>query len=228
MAYKLSKQPSRRRRSLSAKIGVDLGKVATVFIVYGIISLITSWVFSMETQRVFSDKVRTYVNPSVPTQHAVDDDQDEDEARNEENIGPITINGYKEVYEITIATSLPENNWAFIEGKVLDAEKEYLFSFGKELWHETGYDYDGTWRESENNYSMKITFPQPGQYYLSLKTEGSYNLDEVQVTISKKLGSSIPHMVFGIFTLLVGIILNEIRNKTLSKIVRSICNGQYS
>jgi hypothetical protein len=228
VAYKLSKQPSRRRRSLSAKIGVDLGKVATVFIVYGIISLITSWVFSMETQRVFSDKVRTYVNPSVPTQHAVDDDQDEDEARNEENIGPITINGYKEVYEITIATSLPENNWAFIEGKVLDAEKEYLFSFGKELWHETGYDYDGTWRESENNYSMKITFPQPGQYYLSLKTEGSYNLDEVQVTISKKLGSSIPHMVFGIFTLLVGIILNEIRNKTLSKIVRSICNGQYS
>lgn len=228
MAYKLSKQPSRRRRSLSAKIGVDLGKVATVFIVYGIISLITSWVFSMETQRVFSDKVRTYVNPSVPTQHAVDDDQDEDEAKNEETIGPITINGYKEVYEITIATSLPENNWAFIEGKVLDAEKEYLFSFGKELWHETGYDYDGTWRESENNYSMKITFPQPGQYYLSLKTEGSYNLDEVQVTISKKLGSSIPHMVFGIFTLLVGIILNEIRNKTLSKIVRSISNGQYS
>jgi hypothetical protein len=71
---------------------------------------------------------------------------------------------------------------------------------------------------------MKITFPQPGQYYLNLKSSGSYNPDTVQVTISKKLGSSIPHMVFGIFTLLIGISLYEIRNKTLSKMARKLGN----
>lgn len=222
MAYKLSERLNQNKRTPSSEDGVDLGKVATVFIVFGILSLITAWIFSMETQRLFSDTVRTYVYPSVPTQHAIAGEQEE--GKDVATIGPITVQKYKEVYEITIASSLPENSWAFVEGEVLDAEKDYLFSFGKELWHETGYDSDGAWRESDNNYSMKLTFPQPGQYYLNLKTEGSYNPDAVQVTISKKRGSSIPHMVFGIFTLLIGIILNEIRNKTLSRMARRMSN----
>lgn len=223
MAYKLSERLNQNKETPSFENGINLGKVATVFIAFGILSLITAWIFSMETQRLFSDTVRTYVSPSVPSQEVVAGEQ-EDANKNVATIGPITVQKYKEVYKITIASSLPNDNWVFVEGEVLDAEKEYLFSFGKELWSETGYDDEGAWRESDNSYSMKITFPQPGQYYLNLKSSGSYNPDTVQVTISKKLGSSIPHMVFGIFTLLIGISLYEIRNKTLSKMARKLGN----
>jgi hypothetical protein len=223
VAYKLSERLNQNKETPSFENGINLGKVATVFIAFGILSLITAWIFSMETQRLFSDTVRTYVSPSVPSQEVVAGEQ-EDANKNVATIGPITVQKYKEVYKITIASSLPNDNWVFVEGEVLDAEKEYLFSFGKELWSETGYDDEGAWRESDNSYSMKITFPQPGQYYLNLKSSGSYNPDTVQVTISKKLGSSIPHMVFGIFTLLIGISLYEIRNKTLSKMARKLGN----
>ncbi len=220
MAYKLSERLNQEKGTPSSEDGVDLGKVATVFIIFGILSLITAWVFSMETQRLFSDTVRTYVSPSVPSQRAVAVAQEK--GRDVATIGPITVQRYKEVYEISIASSVPENTWSFIEGEVLDAEKDYLFSFGKELWSEAGYDDEGAWRESDNSYSMKLTFPQPGQYYLNLKSSGSYNPDAVQVTISKKRGSSIPHFVFGIITLLIGLVLNEIRNKTILRIARSM------
>jgi len=222
VAYKLSERLNQNKGTPSSEDGVDLGKVATVFIVFGILSLITAWVFSMETQRLFSDTVRTYVSPSVPSQQAVAGEQEE--GKDVATIGPITVQRYKEVYEISIASSVPENTWSFVEGEVLDAEKDYLFSFGKELWSETGYDDEGAWRESDNSYSMKLTFPQPGQYYLNLKSSGSYNPDAVQVTISKKRGSSIPHFVFGIFTLLIGLVLNEVRNKTLTKMARRMSN----
>ncbi len=222
MAYKLSERLNQNKETPSFEDGVDLEKVVIVFIVFGILSLITAWIFSMETQRLFSDTVRTYVSPSVPSQQAVAGEQEE--GKGVATIGPITVQRYKEVYEISIASSVPENTWSFVEGEVLDAEKDYLFSFGKELWSETGYDDEGAWRESDNSYSMKLTFPQPGQYYLNLKSSGSYNPDAVQVTISKKRGSSIPHFVFGIFTLLIGLVLSEVHKKTLTKMARRMSN----
>jgi hypothetical protein len=222
VVYKLSERLKQNKITSPSEDDIDLGKVATVFIVFGIVSLITAWIFSMETERLFSDTVRTYAYPSASTQHPVAGEQEE--SRDAAIIGPIAVQKYKEVYEITIASSLPKNSWTFVEGEVLDAKKDYLFSFGKELWHEAGYDSDGAWQESDNSYSIKLTFPKPGQYYLNLKTDGSYNPDAVRVTISKKRGSVIPHVVFAIFTLVIGIVLNEIRNKTLSGMARRMNN----
>jgi hypothetical protein len=225
MAYKLSERLNQNKPSPSHEDSVDLGKIATIFITFGIFSLITAWIFSTETERLFDNIVRAQPHFNIYNQQKGAGEQEN--SKDIATIGPIKIQKYKEVYEITIASSLPENSWAFIEGEVLDARKNYLFSFGKELWHETGYDDEGAWRESDNSYSMKITFPNPGEYYLNLKKEGSYNPiepSEVQVTISKKLGSSIPHMVFGILSLLLGIILNEMRNKTIAKITGRMSN----
>jgi hypothetical protein len=216
VAYRLSERLNQDKKT-PWEDGVDLGKVASVFIIMGILSLITAEVFSWETQKIFSDTVRPHVSyPLVPTQQAIAG-QDE-EGKDVATIGPISVQKYREVYSITISSNLPVNSWTFVVGEVLDAEKDYLFSFGKELWHETGYDSDGAWRETDNSYSMKVTFPQPGQYYLNIKTEGSYNPDAIRITISKRYGSSIPHTVFGIITLLIGLVLNEIRNKTLTKL----------
>lgn len=212
MAYKLSERLNQNKKIPSSEDGVDLGKVATVFILFGLLSLITAWVFSMETKRVFNDVVS--VRTAMPPQDAVGWRQ---ETKKMAMIGPLIVPHYQAVYEVSIASPLPVNSWSFVEGEILDAQKEYLFSFGKELWHETGYDSDGAWRESDNSYSMKVTFPKPGQYYLNLKTEGSHITDTVQVTISKKRGSTIPHIVFGIVTLLIGIMLNEAFKKTISE-----------
>jgi hypothetical protein len=218
VAYKLSERLNQNKRTPPSKDGFDFGKVAIVFIVYGIISLITAWAFSMETQRLFSDKIRTYASPSSPNQHAIAGE--EEEGKGMATIGPITVQRHKEVYKISIASDIPENNWAFVEGEVLDAEKDYLFSFDKELWHETGSDSDGFWRELQDYYSIKVTFPQPGQYYLNIKTDGSFfTHDTVQVIISKKRGSSIPHMAFGFFALLIGIALNTMRKITSSRMI---------
>ena len=51
-------------------------------------------------------------------------------------------------------------------------QKQSLFSFGEELWHETGYD-EGHWREQNNAFNMDITFPNPGTYYIRFSSESS-------------------------------------------------------
>lgn len=226
MAYRLSKRREQIRQRkpnnniASSKGGIDLGKVAIVFILYGILSLITAWMFSMETERIFSDTI-------YPSIMAETTDDKEEEGRDIATVGPITVIKRGEVYSVNIASGLPANTWAFVEGEVLDAEKEYLFSFGKELWHETGYDDEGGWDEADGSYTMKITFPEPGQYYLHLKIESNYGQTPLKVTISQSRGSSIPHMVFGIFTLLIGVVLNEIYNKTLSHMIKRGASYDY-
>lgn len=68
-----------------------------------------------------------------------------------------------------------------------------------------------------------MTFQEPGQYYLKIKTQNNPNGgDPIEVTVRKTLGSSIPHMVFGIIALCLGVLCNEIRNKTLLRIFRNI------
>jgi hypothetical protein len=175
---------------------VDLGKVASVFIVFGIIGLITAWVYSMETGEVLS---RTF----QPSQYG-----------KEVTYGPLRVEKRGAVYEVSIDAKMPVNSWSFVEGQVLDQNREYLFSFGKELWHERGRDSDGTWQEAEDEYSMEITFPEAGTYYLSFKTESNRQPYDVKVTVAKQRGSSLPHLWFGIITLVIGIVLNEKRNAT--------------
>jgi len=183
---------------------------------FGLFALITAWFFSLESKTIFKDSVR----PTIVAEDGVQAEQ-EDEEKYISALGPLVVNKYKEVYSISIYSNLPVNSWAFIEGEVLDAEKDYLFSFGQELWHETGYD-EGKWEEAENSYTMKITFPTPGKYYLNFKTQGSSNPEKINVKISKNYGSSIPHMAFGIICLLIGLVINEVQNKTLSRIAQSM------
>jgi len=219
VAYKLSERlkqdlPSRD----SALDDVDLGKVKNVFLFFGVISLFTAWFYSFDSQTILKSSV-------IPTVIAEDGVQaaPENEDKYIAAIGPLVVNKFKEVYSVSIYSNLPVNSWAFVEGEVLDAEKDYLFSFGQELWHETGYD-EGSWEESENSYTMKITFPQPGSYYLNFKTQGSSNPDTIYVKIKKHRGSSVPHTSFGIICLLIGIILNEMKNQTILKFLAKLRN----
>lgn len=211
MPYKLSDRLN-QDRYLPA---VNLAKVGSVFIIVGIISLITAWYFSFETSEVINKNIKPLIS--------YDESEDIDLSS---VVGPITTSTSKEVYAIHISIpSLPENVWTFIEGQVLDDDHEYLFSFGDEFWHETGHDDEGAWRESYDNYHMKVTFPEPGEYYLSVKAQGDYQPATVQVKVAKCHGSSVPHLVFGLIIIIIGLVLNEIRNKTISTILQKMAEN---
>jgi hypothetical protein len=217
VAYKLSERLNQDSPTEDSVLDdIDLDKVKNVFLFFGILSLLTAWFFSFDSGTISKSSVRPTIVAEDGVQAAPDTEEKYIAA-----IGPLVVNKFKEVYSVAISSNLPVNSWAFVEGEVLDAKKDYLFSFGQELWHETGYD-EGNWEEAENSYTMKITFPQPGKYYLNFKTQGSSNPDTINVIIKKHRGSSIPHMAFGIICLLIGIVLNETQNKTISKTLARI------
>lgn len=191
---------------------IHWARVSVVFIVFGIIGLLTSLNYSGWKSFDSFD----IVNPLT---------FGGDEKKNSDlNIFPLSTQKPNEVVVITVNQSyskehgvsnprkayvLKDNSWIFVEGEVLDSKKEYLFGFGKELWSESGAEYEDAdedgeggwteWRESETNYDMKITFPEPGQYYVRLKCEGADIPISLPITIGKCKGSPIPHLVFSLF-----------------------------
>lgn len=205
MAYKLSNR--QEQDSISAENNdpdrVDLGKVATVFIIFSLLSLLTAWIYSMETEKVASTSFQPYGNGTAA------------------ELGPINVRKHNETYSITIKANLASQSWSHIEGQVLNSDKQYLFAFGKELSYYSGRDSDGSWTELENDYSMNVTFPKPGTYYLKFSTESDKAPKKVKVSVSKKRGSSLPHLWFGILTLIIGIVLNEVKNRTIGKHLRA-------
>ena len=208
MAYKLSDRHNQDELSAENNSGggdsydadadkVDLGKIATVFIIFGLLGLLTAWIYSMNTERIGNISFR----PTGASSSSAE-------------IGPLTVRKHNETYSVSVNANLASQSWASIEGQVLNSSKEYLYSFGKELSYYSGRDYEGGWAELENTYSINITFPKPGIYYLKFNTQSNRLPRSVSVKISKKRGSSIPHMWFGIISLIIGIALNEAKNRT--------------
>lgn len=135
------------------------------------------------------------------------------------------------VLEIEVKQSLKQEGWAFVSGELLNADEEYLFGFGEELWWETGRDSEGySWNEARRSFDLKITVPEAGTFFFDfavesgLKSSGrappgapsavapeSY-LSGMDVVITKKAGSNLPHMVGGMFMLLFGVVVFAIGN----------------
>lgn len=94
------------------------------------------------------------------------------------------------------------NDSSYIYGEVLDEEKDTLYEFGKDSWHESGYDSEGYWSESDMSMTSKLAFSEPGTYYIKLSTENN-KLSQFNIVLSRKSGSGIPHLMMGIYTLLL-------------------------
>ncbi len=205
MAYKLSQRHQLRKIGYSEQDDTNrlhLGSVATVFIIFGLLGLMTAWFYSNETVKV----IYSVYNPQ--------------ESKEYKEFGPIAVSEKGAVYRISVNAKLANQSWSFIEGEVLNNDKEYLFSFGKELSYYSGSD----WSEVDDDYSIKVTFPQIGKYYLRFKTESSHNPQNITVKVSSRVGSSLPHFWFGIITLIIGVILNEIHNRTIIRVLGSLSN----
>lgn len=195
---------------------LNYGQIASVYLVFGLLGLLTAWIFSWEAETIrakptASAALAPKTNPPVEAGEQLP-------ALNYGMIGPFTVTGTNQVFRIRVAADVTTNSWSFVEGELLDAEKEYLLSFGQELWDETGSEDGEFWAEADEIYAMKLTVPHPGQYYLNIKTQGPIVPSQITVAISRVYGSSIPHLAFGVITLLIGLVLNEFANRSITRI----------
>ncbi|MDX8384038.1 MAG: hypothetical protein R8M45_08150 [Ghiorsea sp.] len=196
-------------RAPSDPNAVDWGSVASVLIVFSLLSFVTAWVYSFNTESI-----------EIP-------DIYQGWEKNAALTGPIHSKKSHETYQIRVkAMNMPLQSWSYVEGQVLDKNKEYLFSFGKGLWNESGRDSEGYyWHEADDAYEISITLPQAGDYYLQFSAESNQQPEIIAVTVSKRMGSSLPHFWFGVLLLIAGVVLNEVKNRTMRKMVTAM-NGR--
>lgn len=160
-------------------------KYGTSFVIFGVVCLITAWIFSSQT----GDSLKQSFPPAGG------------------KFGPVTIDKKNEVVEIKITQRVANGHWSAIEAEVVDAKDQYLFAFSEELWFETGRDSEGPWQEGKRNYDISVTFPKPGNYFINFSSENSRSssVDEIRVEASKKLGSSLAHLWLGFISLIIGV-----------------------
>ncbi len=130
-------------------------------------------------------------------------------------IGPINVKNKNAIYKITIKF-LAENAAVYFSGEVLDKNKDTIYEFGKDLWHESGHDSEGYWSESDRKMTVNLTFSEQGKYYLQFRTEEKL-INHITITIELQKGSYIPHFAAGTLFFILIIIWGYILNKTWIK-----------
>lgn len=176
----------------------DLAQAARALIGFGFLSFITAMGFSISTGNLVSEV--------LPPKGGI--------------VGPILVEKDRTVYQISVSQDVPNRASNHIEGAVLDADKNHLFSFGEEFWQESGYDDEGAWTEKKTDYDIKVTL-QRGTYYLGFEPENPKLLSQIRIVVNKKGGSAIPFVTAGVIALIIGLILNE---KSKGTIGRSLGN----
>ena len=157
-----------------------INKLCFITVIAAAIFVITSFVLSFNTVQ------RLYVQHSGPI------------------YGPIVVGVKPQIYEVEVKFS-GQNSSTQISGEVLDKNKDTLYEFEKEFWHESGYDSEGYWSESDSNANIHLTFAKAGTYYI--KFDNYVNNKELAVYINKKKYSHIPHLNFaGIFLIISAIV----------------------
>ena len=124
-------------------------------------------------------------------------------------VGPIQTTQDNQVLEVDFRQRINGYGWAYISGEIEDAEEETLFGFGGEAWHEQGND-DGHWDEREENFDIKVTVPAKGTYYAAFEVEqqpGQPVGGQMDVVVTPKTGSAVPHFAAGLFGLVLGALL---------------------
>jgi len=130
--------------------------------------------------------------------------------------GPIKITNTKQIYRI-IATFSGSNSDTYISGEVLDEDKDTVYEFGKDLWHEEGDDSDGHWSEDDRKMTADLTFSEKGTYYLQFGSDTDSNLandpnklnfiPSISITMELMNGSYVAHLQVGSIILLLVIFI---------------------
>ena len=123
--------------------------------------------------------------------------------------GPFTVDDPASTYQISVQQrSIALKVWNAVDIDVLDAEKNYLFSFGEEFWHESGYD-DGHWDETKSQMVMKVHFEKAGVYFLAVSAESNAASEYgngYYIAVKRSRGSSLAFKWLGIISLALGVL----------------------
>ncbi len=205
MAYRFSERHLQDRSNKPKDGQVDLFKLAIIFAFFGVLSLITAAHFRGKGDEVV--KLSGAPEDTIIQQPAT----------------PFLVKRNNEVFDISVRANLPLQSWSFIEGQILDANQEYLFSFGKELWFEEGRDSQGYyWKQKDTQYSLDITLPQTGLHHVQFLIDSEQAPSNVRIEMYRQTGSSIPHFWFGVICLVIAICLNEQKNWTISNLISDL------
>ena len=110
-------------------------------------------------------------------------------------LGPIEVDKKSQIFKVNAHFS-GSNTSTYISGEVLDKDKDTLYEFGKDLWHEEGYDSEGHWSEAERNLSAYLTFSEKGTYYIKMMAEEGA-AGNISVSISRQKSSYVAHLEVG-------------------------------
>ena len=127
--------------------------------------------------------------------------------------GPIVVKeGQPKICKI-IPRMHGDNVSVYFSGSVLDEDKDTLYEFGKELWHESGYDSEGYWSESDRDMTASLTFSEPGTYYIQFNTEENL-MKNIYLEIKVQKGSGIPYFMMGTYLFVIMLIFFILLNRT--------------
>lgn len=127
-----------------------------------------------------------------------------------EIFGPIKVKNKPVICKI-MAHFSGENTSSYLSGEVLDENQDTLYEFGKDLWHESGYDSDGYWSESDRKMTAYLTFKDKGTYYIQFNTDEK-NMYNISVTIQLVRNSYVAHSKAGTLALLLAMIVFYLLN----------------
>lgn len=176
---------NRKERTAKAPLGI-------IFTLFGLLCLITAFVINMNAGENYETKLDMLGG----------------------TLGPIEVKQDNSVYMIDVTQRMQSGNWSYVSGELLDEKKQYLFSFGKEFWAESGRDSEGPWYEEDTNYDIKITIPKAGIYFVQFKAETSKGgFTPIQIKMYRKYGSYIPFFIAGLASFVVGVVINEVRKR---------------
>jgi len=136
-------------------------------------------------------------------------------------LGPIRTQKPNRVFKIAINQNVSVNAFSSVEGEVLDANKNYLFGFGNELWAEAGRDAEGYWSESKTNMSHKFTLKKPGEYHIKITStpRNPADIGTMNITVTQKAASSLYHFILAIISAIAAAGLLAVANLNLEDMV---------
>ena len=125
-------------------------------------------------------------------------------------VGPIKVKNKPVICKV-MAHFSGENTSSYLSGEVLDENKDTLYEFGKDLWHESGYDSDGYWSESDRKMTAYLTFKDKGTYYIQFNTDEK-NMYNISVTMQLVRNSYVAHSKAGTLALMLAMIVFYLLN----------------
>ncbi len=187
---------------------IDWGKLGLVFVGFSFLFFATAYYFASWTHSELK-KISSY--------HLY---------------GPIKTSESNTVLEIKIVNSPPRNGWAYVEADLLDEKNNTLMSFGGETYHESGVDGGERWEESIDFNGIRVVIPESGIYYLKFRVQTgrnsnvgffeSYKETKLTVKVRHIRGSNGPLKIIAWILLIVGVLMNEIRNLTILSFVEKM------